>query len=332
MPSRERVPQLISSQQFSLQRSEFDRSVGATPAISHFCSSYHWITAAHAHFHKDSELLILRDRDHWLTFSQGAVFGIPCAVHPMEAAWCFACPLIGKRPSEVVALLMRHMPRLMRKTRLMILGGVPRESEIHLALRDELVRHHKVQLFPGVDCIQASLQGGIDGFLSRRSGRFRNRLRRDRRRNREAGVDFYYCCRFDDVATTCERVLNVEQRSWKFADGQSVFQLPDHAAFYRQLMEQCGRENRLRAVFARHESRDIGYAVGGLLGNSYRGLQMGFDDRYRELGLGHQLQFSMIEGLAEEGIGLYDLGMDIEYKRQWGERLLRLVNFLVVRT
>ncbi len=56
---------------------------------------------------------------------------------------------------------------------------------------------------------------------------------------------------------------------------------------------------------------------------------MGFDQSYARFGLGNHAQIQMIRRLANEGVEVYDLGMSINYKLRWGDRILKLVNILV---
>ena len=46
---------------------------------------------------------------------------------------------------------------------------------------------------------------------------------------------------------------------------------------------------------------------------------MSFRTGYESLGLGNFMQYSQVEYMCQEGVKLYDLGQDIEYKYRWGE-------------
>ena len=84
-------------------------------------------------------------------------------------------------------------------------------------------------------------------------------------------------------------------------------------------------------VFARLDGEDVAMGFGGILGDTFRGLQMSYDDRFRQLSLGNLIQWSLIEHLVTEGLRLYDLGTDIGYKRRWAEPGMETVA-LVVRS
>ena len=51
--------------------------------------------------------------------------------------------------------------------------------------------------------------------------------------------------------------------------------------------------------------------------------------RDADLGLGHLLQIEQIRAPAGEGIPTYDLGMDMEYKRRWADRVDETISVIV---
>jgi hypothetical protein len=72
-------------------------------------------------------------------------------------------------------------------------------------------------------------------------------------------------------------------------------------------------------LFAQRDGQDVGYLHGVLRGTYFRGLQMSFDDRHRNLSLGNVLQWSAIQHLAERHATDYDLGSTVPYKALWSE-------------
>ena len=75
----------------------------------------------------------------------------------------------------------------------------------------------------------------------------------------------------------------------------------------------------------------MAYAVGGLAGTTYRGYQMTYAQEHARLGIGNVTQLEMMERLAAEGVvRLFDLGMEVEYKRRWEDRRLRFSTVLIL--
>src|SRR3546814_20591953 len=79
--------------------------------------------------------------------------------------------------------------------------------------------------------------------------------------------------------------------------------------------------DQLRLRVAGREDRDGGYGLGGVRGQTYRGLQLAFDRRLADHGIGHLLQIHQLEALTGTGIDVYDLGMDMAYKRRWADHV-----------
>jgi CelD/BcsL family acetyltransferase involved in cellulose biosynthesis len=176
---------------------------------------------------------------------------------------------------------------------------------------------------------QASLAGGVDGWLARRSRAFRRNLRASRRRTRDAGVCFESLrpCGVEAAALAYARALDVERDTWKTRTGNGVERGPMRE-FYALMLPRLAARGALRVLFATRDGVDLGYLYGGVSGDLFRGLQFGFRDELRGLGLGNALQAEAIERLCAEGIATYDLGSQSDYKRRWAEPGLSTVRLL----
>ena len=321
--------QALGIASFEEQAAAFDHSVTATQRISTFCSGSDWILSAHKYLHPPRETLVYEADDHWLTLTQGPLYHLSNVIQPMESAWCFSCPLIGVDPRCSISLLLKLLRRRRNDISLILLGGIPLGSKMHAQCYQYLGKSCRIQAFPGSDCCEASLNGGVDGYLSRRSVRFRSSLRSGMRKAIKEGVNFERLSSNLDGNHILNRALSVEMRSWKQGAGESVFRHYDHYQFYLDLIRRTASKGLLRAVFAKREDEDIAYVIGGILGRKYRGFQMGFDASMRTMGAGNLVQYELIQALCDEGVESYDLGMDMNYKRRWAENRLEFVNLLV---
>ena len=86
-----------------------------------------------------------------------------------------------------------------------------------------------------------------------------------------------------------------------------------------------------RTIFARLAGEDIGYILGAVMGGEYRGLQFSYDDDHAPLGVGGLLQFEQVRELVDEGVGRYDLGTEMDYKRRWAEDIMETEMLVLVR-
>ena len=313
----------------------YDEAVLQTRGISPYCSCSDWGLAALAHLHPNRTPIIVRRGESWVALTLGSHEDVGVYLQPLEADWGFASPLIGPDTRRSVELLEEVLDQT-ESWRVALLTGLPLEIATRTAL--SLDARYRVVVRDGIRCQVATLAGGLDGFLARRSAKFRRNLLRDRRRARRAGIELETIREIPEIDGEIEaktpimqRILAVEQRSWKFATGESVLHAPRYYAFYSEMLTRAARRGRLRVVFARLDDRDVAYCFGGVHGTSYRGFQLAYSDDVAHLGLGNLAQLEMIEHLTSEGVDSYDLGMEMAYKERWADETLSLYTVVIVR-
>ena len=310
---------------------EYDAAVAMTPAIARFCTCSDWVLPAHQHLCGERQMHVRRQGDAWLALAEGPLMQFVGAMQPLDALWCFSCPLVGPDTRACIDLLEDFLVDERPDTRMVLLGGIPWDSDLHLYLRRGYGGRWQVHALPGTDCLQASLEGGAEGFLSRRSAKFRAGLRRSLRGAQTAGVSFEYVSASVDADALFTRIVAAEQHSWKWQAGESIFQAENTRAFYRDLIRRSVAAGRLRVVFARLDGEDIGFAFGAALGGVFRGLQMSYHRDHAALAPGNLCQWELIKLCEREGLHTYDLGMDIDYKARWGEHRLKLITLLMLK-
>jgi hypothetical protein len=310
---------------------DFDREVAETPAIDRFCSSSAWILAAGAALMPPRSPFTFRGHAGYFAAMRGVhPAGFPY-IEPLELAWGLAAPLIGGDPSplvdEVVALLASR-----RDWQLAILAGMTVTGPQRRALDATLpTRWERRRGQPTVRHV-ASLEGGVDGFLSRRSRDLRKSLRRAERAANVAGVTFEPARVTDprQAEALYARIQAVEARSWKSHEGVGIHAGPMRA-FYGAMLPRLCALGQQRTIFARAGDCDIGYILGAVMGDEYRGLQFSYDDDHAMLGIGSLLQVRQVHELVAEGVARYDLGTEMEYKRRWAEEIMETEMLVLVR-
>lgn len=321
----------LSRDVWKTRESEYDRDVLRTPGIDFFCSSTDWLVPAHDALMPPRTLRLFHDERGWLMFAEGPLDGFRRALQPLEAAWALGSPLIGPEPRPLVDALDSVSAE--QRWSLVLVSGVVEGSPLFHDLLQVFGRRG-CRLFRGPETqrYEASLVGGVDGFLSRRSRNFRKGLRRAQRHAQDQGLVFQDCTPVEHVSpsTLYERVLAVEARSWKGRTGVGITdgRMRD---FYAQMVQRLSDKGALWLSFARHRDTDVGYIMGTVLGNTYRGLQFSFDTGYTELSLGNLLQMHHIEQLCAARIENYDLGSDASYKSRWAEGGLTTVTVVIER-
>jgi len=252
-------------------------------------------------------------------------------IEPIELAWGLASPLIGR---DSVALVEEVVPLLAsrRDWQLAILAGMTVTGPQRRALDATLpARWERRRGQPTLRHV-ASLEGGLDGFVSRRSRELRKALRRSQRAAAEIGLTFESVRVADprEAPALYARVQAVEARSWKSREGVGIHVGPMRA-FYGAMLPRLCELGQQRTIFARAADRDVGYILGAVMGGEYRGLQFSYDDDHAQLGIGGLLQLEQVGELSAEGVMRYDLGTEMDYKRRWAEDTMETEMLVLVR-
>jgi hypothetical protein len=304
---------------------EFDALVCSAPDVDRFCSSSDWILPATRGL-MPGRLPWLRRGDHGYVALMRAEHEGASWLEPLEAMWGLACPIIGDPVGLGGELAGALRDSATAEGAAVMLCGLERASLRFAATARALSERYHLRLGPPARRHVASLSGGVDGFLSRRSRNFRRSLSRALARATDEKIEIVPC-RVEDPATAYDRLLAVEMRSWKGLEGVG-FAASDMLDFYRHMIPRLHRRGALRLMFAQRDGRDLAYILGGILGDTYRGLQFSFADEDAHLSLGNLCQYRQIEELCGEGIAFYDLGSEVEYKRRWGEIVRETVTLL----
>lgn len=309
---------------------DFDREVAATPGIDRFCSASAWILAASAALMPPRVPFSFRGASGYFAAMRGVhPAGFPY-IEPVELAWGLAAPLIGRDPDaladEIVAVLATR-----RDWQIAILSGLAADGPQRRALERALPpRWERRRGTPTIRHL-ASLEGGVDGFLARRSRELRKSIRKGQRAAAEAGVSFEAVeASAAGADALYDRIQRVEARSWKAREGVGISTGPMRE-FYRHMLPRLCAHRQQRTIFARLGERDVGYILGAVFEGEYRGLQFSYDDDHAALGLGSLLQLHQVTALCDEGIGRYDLGTEMDYKRRWAEDVMETEMLVLVR-
>jgi CelD/BcsL family acetyltransferase involved in cellulose biosynthesis len=310
---------------------DFDREVARTPAIDRFCSSSAWILAAAGSLMPARAPFTFRGAHGYFAAMRGVhPAGFPY-IEPVELAWGLASPLIG---ADVEALVAEVVPVLAarRDWQLAILSGLTVTGPQRRALDATLpARWERRRGQPTVRHV-ASLEGGIDCFLARRSRDFRKALRKSQRVAQAAGLTFEVvrASQETDASALYDRIQRVEATSWKSRDGVGIASGPMRA-FYGTMLPRLCALGQQRTIFARVADRDVGYILGAVMVGEYRGLQFSYDAEFGTLGIGGLLQLEQIGELCAEGVLRYDLGTEMDYKRRWAEEIMETEMLVLVR-
>jgi CelD/BcsL family acetyltransferase involved in cellulose biosynthesis len=302
----------------------WDDAVDRTDGADEFCASSAWSFAAAASFPAADPPVLVGDGRSFAGLRRSTTEDGTRVLVGLDPIWGFATPAVGH--PLIAARLLAARLRFDEHDVAVVAGQ--RDGSIALqCLARELDDRGRLLRGPTEQRLQADLTGGVEAWWQRRSRRFRQRLRHLRHRAEDRGVEVVDCSAMHPDEAL-DRVLAVEARSWKGSDGTGLASA-DLADFYRRLAWRLAPGDQLRLLLARLDDGDVAYVLGGVRGRTYRGLQLSQDAEVAELGLGHVLQLHQVEALAGSGIDTYDLGMDMEYKRRWADRVDETFSLLI---
>jgi hypothetical protein len=309
---------------------DFDREVSVTPAIDRFCSASAWILSASAALMPPRVAYSFRGKHGYFAAMRGVhPAGFPY-IEPVELAWGLASPLIGADVDDLVGEVVPLLAAR-RDWQLVILSGITVNGPQRRALDATLpTRWERRRGQPTVRHV-ASLEGGVDGFLSRRSRELRKSIRKSLRAATDAGMTFESVrATQSEAAALYERIQAVEARSWKSQEQVGISMGPMRA-FYGAMLPRLCAVGQQRTIFARMGDRDVGYILGAVMGEEYRGLQFSYDADLSQYGIGGLLQYQQVVELCGESVARYDLGTEMDYKRRWAEEIMETEMLVLVR-
>lgn len=305
--------------------------IDRTPHVDPWCSGLDWVLSSHRAFADraiaPTDLLLWSDSTvgaalfHRSMTIDGAVL-----VAGLEPMWGFASPLLGPDLVACADMAAHHLASLDRWD-LCVINGLPLSVDLASAVAAPLARLGDVQAYHGIVRQVADISGGADAWFASRSSKFRKELRRAERRALAEGVEFVEVA---DDPDAYDRCLAIERASWKGMTDDGITK-PDMGRFYRDLTDRLQRQGRLRATIARRGADDIGFVLGGVRHERYRGLQLSYAEDAREFSISHLLQLHTLRTLAADRITLYDMGMDMDYKQRWATRAEPSMSIVVRR-
>ena len=295
-----------------------------------------WQLAFHDAFAPSRRLFVHANERNLLAFAELTLTSGQIILAPVESHWISASPLLGPEADELFASALPFVAREYGGfLPCFLLSGMEKDSETFFRLYlhfSSLFRF--VEQTPSLQR-SASLEGGMDGYLSRRSGNFRSKMKKARRRALEQGIRFERLvpAGVEEADRIYARMTAVEEKSWK-GKGHCGMTEPPSLEFYQVMMRRLSLNGGARVMFAMQGEKDIGFIFGGMAGTFYRGQQFSYDDDWKRFSIGDLLQLEQIAWLCEEGALRYDMGMSdhpaMAYKTHWAEQEQALFAWLLI--
>jgi CelD/BcsL family acetyltransferase involved in cellulose biosynthesis len=301
----------------------YDAAVARTTRIDRFCTSSFWILpAVHCLLPASIAPLVATESEggSYVVLARSLEPDGSSVLHPLEATWGLASPLVGPDADAAVELFLSAVVSS-PPWRLALVTGLMKGSALWRSLARRAARRFPLFEGPQTRRYVADLSAGVDGFLARRSAGFRKNLMKAERRAAGRGLAFEVHDEDPELDAVFERILAVERRSWKGRDGVGIDREPMRS-LYREMHRRLWRRRALRVAFARIDGEDAAYVLGGIFLDTYRGLQFSYDARRAALSLGSLCQLHEIRRLVGSGVTRSDLGTEVRYKKRWGEEVV----------
>lgn len=299
--------------------------------VEPFCDGTIWNLAYHEVFTPGRRIFYAMDGGSLVIFTQ-LVFndGALVAYVPLDDSWLFGSPLMGGAAPLLLAdcmdeLIDGGLGRRPQDVRLFI-SGLRQTSLLAGAIFQRFCGDFAMYRTAGWIQASASLKGGYDGWLSRRSANTRANLRKAQKRASRAGITFERLVPGPENAEAVyRRMLAVEEKSWKGIGKCGMAESPCKE-FYNVLLARLARRRMALVTFAVKDGEDIGFIFGSLAGKVYRGQQFSYSAEAAEYSVGNMLQADCVRQLCDLGMSRYDMGSingeRMGYKRHWTEQFL----------
>lgn len=316
------------AQEPNLQMREFRESwqkfaIG-TDQIDPACNTPSWSLAYHKVFNPANRVFYHLEDGGLLLFTEH-MSDTGFYIGPIENNWMFARPALGFLAPQIFDYAIykwqkeykNHLPPI-------LLSGM---VENDITCVKFFLRHNKKFDFyrakTMLECC-ASLEGGVDGWLSRRSGNHRAKLKKAVKKAKAYNLEFerHRPGSREEADRIFQRMLRIERQSWKGIEHCGMAEYPS-CEFYNELIGRQSTRRDALVIIARLEGEDAGFIYGGLAGPYYRGQQFSYANDLGHLSLGNIMQWEKVKWLCEIGIKRYDMGpltgARMGYKSHWTE-------------
>lgn len=294
-----------------------------------FCCRTEWQLSLQETYFPRRRLVFRRNDSSLLALAERHYPDLGPILEPLDSLWMFGSPLLGPEALALLEVLLDERRRSAEPATALVSGVLP-GSALRAALLERFLPGFEIFRVKIVQVCRASLEGGLDGFLARRSAPFRKRLRQAARQAEANGLRFERVIARSAAESDAAfaRMLAVERTSWKGLAGRGMEE-PTSSAFYAAMARRLAVSGSGRVIFARVAERDVGFIFGGLAGPIYRGQQFSYADDHAPWSIGNLLQQEQIRWLAEDGVEQYDLGPWMAYKEHWAEHSIAMEALLL---
>ena len=163
----------------------------------------------------------------------------------------------------------------------------------------------------------------FEAYLSKRSSKFRNFLKRAQKKlDLQGKVNFIKVNETNDFEQIYSSLLKIEKDSWKHAHGTAISSVHRQTGFYQDLCRAAQKTGRLHLMFLLIDNVPVAYDMGLIHGEQYSYLKTSYIHRLKPFSPATVLRARLIETLVSEGIRHFDFpGEPHTWEKQWTDDL-----------
>ena len=188
--------------------------------------------------------------------------------------------------------LLRLYPVVVDSPRMLALAAACRRASLGFDLRGS------------VQIGQVTLPESFTDYEKSLSGNHRRHMRKaEKRIDREGGAELHVYDQLapDDVEPLMRTGFEVEDRSWKGRQGDSVLRTPGMFEFYLHQAQQFAAEGQLRLVMLTYQDKPIAFEYGWLARGLYYTPKVGYDESFSRFTPGQILRNRLYRQMCTEG-------------------------------
>lgn len=292
--------------------------------------SFEWTRALfHNHLGKNDRLVlvVLRDRERIqgivpLVAESSRLFGLPMVtLAPLSERYNTHGDLLLSAASEnLVGALLDALFSFPYPWDMFRMSRLIEGSPLTACLEDQLRRGQtSFRSRSETPSFVLPLPGSYDKYLARRSGKFRNFVRRAEKRLARLGrIEFLQTGVHLDLDAAYTALIDIETRSWKHEHGTAISAIGRQRNFYQELCRGMFESGRLHLTFLTLDGAPIAYNLGLVFDDTYYYLKTSFDEAFRAHSPATVVRSRLLALLIESGISTFDFpGEPYEWEAQW---------------
>jgi CelD/BcsL family acetyltransferase involved in cellulose biosynthesis len=181
----------------------------------------------------------------------------------------------------------------------------------------------KFEIYPETPSYYIQLGHSYEAYLNNRTKNFRSNLKRHEKKVNSMGrVSYYGIQEGDNISDLYQKILYIEENSWKHKRGTAITSILKQKEFYKQFCESSFKKKWLCLRFLSINDEPIAYEMGVIKQNKYYSLKASYHEKYKKTGSATVLFAWLIRDLIQSGIEEYDFTSEpYDYERQWTDKL-----------